>query len=62
MTARGELVALGRMAMSTDKVMAADSGVAVETTRVFMDRGHYPKMWKYSTDLEEVSSEIQWAE
>lgn len=62
MTARGELIALGRMAMSTDKVMAADSGVAVETTRVFMDRGHYPKMWKYSTDLEEASSEIQWAE
>lgn len=54
MTARGELIALGKMQMSTPKVMAAEQGVAVQTTRVFMDCGHYPKMWKYSTDLEEV--------
>ncbi|MDO5862560.1 MAG: RNA-guided pseudouridylation complex pseudouridine synthase subunit Cbf5, partial [Thermoplasmata archaeon] len=57
MTARGELIALGRMAMSTDKVMAADSGVAVETKRVLMDPGHYPRMWRYSTDLEELRGE-----
>ncbi len=52
MTARGELVALGRMAMSTPKVMAASTGIVVTTTRVFMEPGHYPRMWKYSTDLE----------
>ena len=52
MTARGELIGLGRMAMSTEKVMAAKSGVAVETKRILMDRGHYPRMWHYSTDLD----------
>lgn len=57
MTARGELIGLGRMAMSADKLMAAESGVAVETTRVLMDRGHYPRMWKYSSDLDEFSGE-----
>ena len=57
MTARGELIALGRMSMSTPKVMSATTGRAVETTRVFMEPGHYPRMWRYSTDLEEFSGE-----
>lgn len=57
MTARGELVALGRMSMSTPKVMSASSGRAVETIRVFMEPGHYPRMWRYSTDLEELRGE-----
>ena len=57
MTARGELVAIGRMAMSTPKVMGASSGMAVETTRVFMEPGHYPRMWRYSTDLDEFSDD-----
>ena len=57
MTARGELIALGRMSMSTPKVMSATTGRAVETTRVFMEPGHYPRMWRYSTDLEELSGE-----
>lgn len=52
MTLRGELIAIGKMQMSTDKIMDSDFGVAVRTERVFMDVGHYPKMWKYSTDLE----------
>lgn len=52
MTARGELVAIGKMQMSSEKIMAADSGVAVKVTRVLMDPGHYPRMWKYSTDIE----------
>ena len=57
MTARGELIALGRMSMSTPKVMSSTTGRAVETTRVFMEPGHYPRMWRYSTDLEEFSGE-----
>ena len=57
MTARGELIALGRMAMSTPKVMSTSFGVAVNTTRVFMEPGHYPRMWRYSTDLEDMPSE-----
>jgi H/ACA ribonucleoprotein complex subunit 4 len=55
MTARGELIAIGKMAMSTSKIMAADQGKAVDVERVFMERGHYPKMWKFSTDIDEIS-------
>ena len=57
MTARGELIAIGRMAMSTSKIMATSQGKAVDTERVFMDEGHYPKMWHYSTDLDELKEE-----
>lgn len=53
-TIRGELVAIGSMQMSSDKIMAADSGVAVRTTRVLMKSGHYPRMWKRSSDLEGI--------
>ncbi|MDY0224588.1 MAG: RNA-guided pseudouridylation complex pseudouridine synthase subunit Cbf5 [Candidatus Methanomethylophilaceae archaeon] len=59
MTARGELIAIGKMAMSSAKVMTADQGKAVNVDRVFMDRGHYPKMWKFSTDIEELQEDIQ---
>ena len=55
MTARGELIAIGKMAMSTSKVMSSDQGKAVDVERVFMERGHYPKMWRFSTDIEEIS-------
>ena len=54
MTARGELIAIGKMAMSSQKIMSADKGKAVDVERVFMDPGHYPKMWHYSTDLENI--------
>ncbi|MCL2786278.1 MAG: RNA-guided pseudouridylation complex pseudouridine synthase subunit Cbf5 [Methanomassiliicoccaceae archaeon] len=54
MTARGELVAIGNMMMSTPKVMATSQGKAVKVTRVLMDAGRYPKMWKFSTDIEEL--------
>jgi H/ACA ribonucleoprotein complex subunit 4 len=57
MTARGELVAIGKMMMSSDRLMAADSGVAVRTERVLMEPGHYPRMWKYSTDLDELKEQ-----
>ena len=53
MTSRGELVAIGRMMMSTPKVMASQQGVAVNTERVIMEPGHYPSMWKFATNLEE---------
>lgn len=61
MTIRGELIALGHMAMSTPKIMATSKGVAVRTERVFMEPGHYPRMWKQSTDLDipEVPSFIE---
>jgi H/ACA ribonucleoprotein complex subunit 4 len=55
MTARGELIAIGKMLMSSAKVMESDQGKAVNIERVFMDRGHYPKMWRFSTDIEEIA-------
>lgn len=51
MTARGELIAVGKMMMSAEKIMATTKGVAVHVSRVIMETGHYPKMWKFSTDL-----------
>ena len=54
MTARGELVAIGKMAMSSQKIMSTDKGKAVDVERVLMEPGHYPKMWRYSTDLEDI--------
>ena len=57
MTARGELVALGTMMMSTPKIMATSQGKAVKVIRVMMDAGRYPKMWKFSTDIEELKEQ-----
>ncbi|MCL2890662.1 MAG: RNA-guided pseudouridylation complex pseudouridine synthase subunit Cbf5, partial [Methanomassiliicoccaceae archaeon] len=54
LTARGELIALGSMMMSSSKLMATSQGKAVEVTRVLMDTGVYPRMWKFSTDIEEL--------
>jgi len=56
MTARGELIAIGKMAMSTSRIISSDQGKAVDVDRVFMDRGHYPKMWRFSTDMEEMQT------
>jgi H/ACA ribonucleoprotein complex subunit 4 len=57
MTARGELIAIGKMMMSSSKIMETDQGKAVDVERVFMERGHYPKMWRFSTDLTELPPE-----
>jgi H/ACA ribonucleoprotein complex subunit 4 len=57
MTARGELVAIGTVLMSSPKIMASSQGKAVKVTRVMMAAGRYPRMWKFSTDLEELSAE-----
>ncbi len=53
MTARGELIAIGKMMMSSGKIMSTGQGKAVDVERVLMEPGHYPKMWHYSTDLED---------
>jgi len=57
MTARGEVIALGTMMMSSPKIMATEQGKAVAVTRVLMDPGRYPRMWKFSTDIEELKQE-----
>lgn len=62
MTIRGELIALGHMSMSTQKIMATSQGKAVDVERVFMEPGHYPRMWKYSTDQDIPEGEPSFVE
>jgi H/ACA ribonucleoprotein complex subunit 4 len=50
-TDRGEGIALGKARMSSEQIMASKQGVAVDTDRVFMSPGTYPRMWRFSTDL-----------
>ncbi|HIJ00147.1 MAG TPA: RNA-guided pseudouridylation complex pseudouridine synthase subunit Cbf5 [Candidatus Methanomethylophilaceae archaeon] len=51
LTSRGELVAIGVAQMSAKRLAEASKGVAVSTERVLMERGTYPRMWKFGTDL-----------
>ncbi|MGQ0536291.1 MAG: RNA-guided pseudouridylation complex pseudouridine synthase subunit Cbf5 [Methanobacteriota archaeon] len=43
---KGEAVAIGRAKMTSEDVVAKPEGVAVDTWRVMMDPGTYPKGWK----------------
>jgi len=43
---KGECVALGRAAISSEWILQSESGIAVETNRVVMKAGTYPKMWR----------------
>jgi H/ACA ribonucleoprotein complex subunit 4 len=45
---KGELVALGEARMTSQQVIAAESGIAAVPTRVVMRKGTYPKTWKKS--------------
>ncbi len=45
-TLKNELVALGTTSMSTEEVLAEDTGIAVKTKRVIMEAGTYPQLWK----------------
>ena len=42
---KGELVAAGTSLFSSHEIMNADSGLVVDTNKVFMDTGIYPKGW-----------------
>ena len=46
MSAKGEAVALAAALMSSDETVAAKSGLVADTTRVLMDPGTYPKLWR----------------
>jgi len=46
MSAKDELVALGDALESAGDIKRAKSGYVVKTTKVFMDPGIYPKVWK----------------
>jgi len=43
---KGECVALGRAAKSSSTILQSESGIAVETKRVVMNPGTYPRMWR----------------
>ena len=43
MTLKNELVALGISALNSNEIMNKEKGLAVKTTKVFMDRNVYPK-------------------
>lgn len=45
-TLKHELVALGKALMSADEMLKVRSGAVVDTTRVIMERGTYPSVWK----------------
>ena len=43
---KGELIASGIALASTEEIMNADSGLVVDTNKVFMQPGVYPMSWK----------------
>ena len=45
-TLKDELVGLGKAAMDTKTMLIEDSGIAINTKRVLMNPGTYPKLWK----------------
>lgn len=45
MTLKDELVALGRTRMTAKDILTRGKGIAVETDRVVMERGTYPRNW-----------------
>ncbi len=46
LSAKGEAVAIAKAMMSSDQIVVAKSGVAADISRVLMDPGTYPKLWK----------------
>ncbi|AEA47165.1 RNA-guided pseudouridylation complex pseudouridine synthase subunit Cbf5 [Archaeoglobus veneficus] len=48
-TLKHELVALGKALMDAEDMLNVRSGPVVDVTRVIMERGTYPAMWKGST-------------
>lgn len=45
-TLKGELVASGYSLFNLEDILLADSGIIIQTNRVFMEPGIYPMMWK----------------
>jgi len=48
MSLKGELVAIGEAAMSSDRMLAVKSGIVARPRHVVMDPGVYPKGWRSS--------------
>ncbi len=56
LTAKGELVAIGEAAMTTEEVQSQSRGIAFPVRRVIMDPGTYPKMWKKQEQAEQAAA------
>ena len=52
MSCKGELVAMGKMLYDADSIEGMKKGFVVDTTRVIMKRGTYPRMWKHGVETE----------
>jgi H/ACA ribonucleoprotein complex subunit 4 len=52
MSKLGEGVSLGKSLMASDEALSESSGLAVDTARVLMSPGTYPKLWKSSSKKE----------
>ena len=46
MTMKGEIVGAGNSLLTTDEILEADSGFAVNVSKVFMQPDTYPRFWK----------------
>ena len=46
LTQKGEVVALSKALVATEKILKMDHGLVAKTQRVLMPRGVYPKMWR----------------
>jgi H/ACA ribonucleoprotein complex subunit 4 len=46
LSGKGELVGLGKAAMTTEEVVNSKKGIAFPVNRVIMEQGTYPKLWK----------------
>jgi H/ACA ribonucleoprotein complex subunit 4 len=46
LTSKGEAVALGKALMNSNKILDGEEGIAVNTERVLMSPGTYPKLWR----------------
>lgn len=55
MSAKGELVALGKALMTATEIEAASRGLAVSIERVVMAQGTYPRMWKHQPHADEAA-------
>jgi H/ACA ribonucleoprotein complex subunit 4 len=45
-TLKDELIGLGKAAMDTKEMLTEENGIAINTRRVIMNPGTYPKLWK----------------
>jgi len=57
LSGKGELVAIGKAAMSAEEVIGSKKGIAFPVERVIMEAGTYPKLWKSGGKKDEAAAE-----